>query len=109
MEHFQPGNDKFRIVASRDVGENPDDAKWANIYVSVLIWLAIVGIGTTVDGSVLRVSYSVEIGGAIFLVCRLCLYAVDTPKPVDRGEEGSSDDQTPRRAPVKAKKIRRKV
>ena len=55
------------------------DAKWANIYVSVLIWVAIVGIGIAVVGGVLGVSYSVEIGGAIFLECRLCLYAVDTP------------------------------
>lgn len=86
-----------------------DDAKWANIYVSVLIWAGIVGIGNAVVGGVMGVSYSVEIGGAIFLVCRLCLYAVDTPKPIDRGEEGSSGEQTPGRPVVKAKKIRREV
>lgn len=86
-----------------------DDAKWAHIYVSVLIYIGFVGIGIAVVGGVLGVEYSVEIGGGIFLMSRLCLGAVNTPKPIDRGEESSSDDQVPERPVLKAKKIRRKV
>ncbi|MBL8523874.1 MAG: hypothetical protein JNN20_09305 [Betaproteobacteria bacterium] len=85
-----------------------DDA-WAHIYVSVLIYLGFVGIGIAVVGGVMGVQYSVEIGSGIFLVSRLCLGAVNTPKPIDRGEEAGSDDQVPERPVLKAKKIRRKV